>query len=248
MIGTVPPSTLHAAPVTYAARSEQRKVITEATSSGSARRPSGRPAGDGGEHLVARLAGARSLLVGKAAGVEPRAGRGRAGRDGVAADAVPRVGVGDEPREREHGRLPDRVLGHGGRRPLARGGGHVHDRASAPLLHQRRGGPDGAHVAHHVQVPHRVPVLVRELVEADLARDAHVVDEHVDAAEGVRGVLDDVLGLRPAPRGRRRWRGRRRPPRGRAAFARGRGRRRRRARPRSRAGAPPRGRCRPSSR
>src|SRR5204862_6296218 len=44
MIGTVPPSALHAAPVTYEARSEQRKAITEAISSGSASRPSGRPA------------------------------------------------------------------------------------------------------------------------------------------------------------------------------------------------------------
>src|SRR5919201_6345679 len=44
MIGTVPPSALHAEPVTYEARSEHRKQITAAISSGSARRPSGRPA------------------------------------------------------------------------------------------------------------------------------------------------------------------------------------------------------------
>ena len=44
MIGTVPPSALQAAPVTYDARSEQRKTMTEAISSGRASRPSGRPA------------------------------------------------------------------------------------------------------------------------------------------------------------------------------------------------------------
>ena len=44
MIGTVPPSALHAAPVTYDARSEQRNTMTEAISSGRASRPSGRPA------------------------------------------------------------------------------------------------------------------------------------------------------------------------------------------------------------
>ena len=44
MMGTVPPSALHAAPVTYEARSEQRKTITDAISSGRASRPSGRPA------------------------------------------------------------------------------------------------------------------------------------------------------------------------------------------------------------
>ena len=44
MIGTVPPSALQAAPVTYEARSEQRKTMTAAISSGRASRPSGRPA------------------------------------------------------------------------------------------------------------------------------------------------------------------------------------------------------------
>ena len=44
MIGTVPPSALQAEPVTYEARSEQRNAITVAISSGSASRPSGRPA------------------------------------------------------------------------------------------------------------------------------------------------------------------------------------------------------------
>jgi hypothetical protein len=44
MIGTVPPSADQAAPVTYEARSEARNAITAAISSGSARRPSGRPA------------------------------------------------------------------------------------------------------------------------------------------------------------------------------------------------------------
>jgi hypothetical protein len=64
MIGTVPPSALQAAPVTYDVRSEQRKTITAAISSGSASRPSGRPAPtDLGEHLIARAL----LLVGKAA-------------------------------------------------------------------------------------------------------------------------------------------------------------------------------------
>ena len=40
--GTVPPSTPQATPATNEARSEQRKVIAEAISSTSARRPIGR--------------------------------------------------------------------------------------------------------------------------------------------------------------------------------------------------------------
>src|SRR6185312_6853311 len=43
MMGTVPPSALHAAPVTYEARSEHRNTTTEAISSGWASRPSGLP-------------------------------------------------------------------------------------------------------------------------------------------------------------------------------------------------------------
>ena len=44
MMGTVPPSALQAAPVTYEERSEQRNTITEAISSARASRPSGLPA------------------------------------------------------------------------------------------------------------------------------------------------------------------------------------------------------------
>src|SRR5207237_9706284 len=43
MLVTAPPSALHAAPVTYRALSEQRNATTAAISSGSARRPRGRP-------------------------------------------------------------------------------------------------------------------------------------------------------------------------------------------------------------
>ena len=96
-----------------------------AISSGSASRPSGRPAPTFGEHLVA----AAALLVGEASSPSHGVGRGRPGRDCVAADSVARVEVGDEPREREHGRLRHRVVRHPGRRPLARGRGDVDDHA-----------------------------------------------------------------------------------------------------------------------
>ena len=73
MIGTVPPSALQAAPVTYEARSEQRKAITAAISLGLGE-PAERPArADRGEHLVARLACARGLLVGEPAVVRASA-------------------------------------------------------------------------------------------------------------------------------------------------------------------------------
>ena len=63
MIGTVPPSALHAAPVTYEARSEQRKTTTLAISSGVAETSERPPRADLLEHLVAVTA----LLVGEPA-------------------------------------------------------------------------------------------------------------------------------------------------------------------------------------
>ena len=107
MIGTVPPSALQAAPVTYDARSEQRNTITEAISSG-ARESSERPSrADLRENLLTI-----ALLIRKTALAEPCVRLGRPGRDGVAADAVLCVQVGDEPRQREDGGLRDRVVRH----------------------------------------------------------------------------------------------------------------------------------------
>ena len=53
MIGTVPPSALHAAPVTYDAHSEQRKAI--ARDLVGLREPAGGRPAPSGEHLVPRL-------------------------------------------------------------------------------------------------------------------------------------------------------------------------------------------------
>ena len=41
----------------------------------------------------------------------------------------------------------------------------------------------------------QVPVLVRHVLEADIPKDTGIVDEHVDAAEGVDGRLDDTLAI-----------------------------------------------------
>ena len=49
---------------------------------------------------------------------------------------------------------------------------------------------DRAHVAHDVQLPHRIPVLVGDLLEARLNRVADVVDEDVKAPELAHRGLD----------------------------------------------------------
>ena len=115
MIGTVPPSALHAAPVTYDERGRAQKDDHRgdlARLGEPAERP---PRADLREHLVAV-----ALLVGESAVAEPRLRRGRAGSHGVAADPVLRVEVGDEAREGQHRRLHDRVVRHPGRRALSR--------------------------------------------------------------------------------------------------------------------------------
>ena len=83
MIGTVPPSALHAAPVTYEARSEQRKTIDRRDLLRAGEPPERAAGADLREHLVAV-----ALLIREPTVAEPRVRPGRPGRDGVAADVV----------------------------------------------------------------------------------------------------------------------------------------------------------------
>ena len=62
----------------------------------------------------------------------------------------------------------------------------------------RKGRADRAHVAHHVQLPERVPLLVGDLLEAGLIGVADVVYEAVQAAERADRLVDDAFGLAPA--------------------------------------------------
>ena len=62
-----------------------------------------------------------------------------------------------------------------------------------PEGRQRR--PDRPHEAHQVELPVGVPFLVGDVLEACVTRDARVVDEDVEAAEGADGILDRALRL-----------------------------------------------------
>ncbi len=186
MIGTVPPSALHAAPgdVGGSLGREERDHGGDLLRLGeSAERPAG---ADLREHLRAL-----SLLIGETAVAEPGVRRRRAGRDRVAADPVGGVGVGNEPGERQDSRLRDRVVRHPHRRTLPRSRGDVDDRAPAGTQ-VRQCRPDRPDVAHHVQVPRRVPVRVRHVLEGGVDREADVVHQDVEAAERTGGVGDDA--------------------------------------------------------
>ncbi len=83
---------------------------------------------------------------------------------------------------------------HAGRGALSGRRGDIDDGTPA-LEEKRQPGANRADVAHHVQLPVRVPLLVRYLVEACLPGCADVVDEHVEAAERGRGFRDDPRRL-----------------------------------------------------
>ena len=79
-------------------------------------------------------------------------------------------------------RLPEVADQPGGR-------GHVHVRAAALLLEVRRRGAADVEAALQVHREHLVELGLAHAVEHHVAQDAGVVDDDVDAAEGVRPPL-----------------------------------------------------------
>jgi hypothetical protein len=143
------------------------------------REPAQRPSGGDSCKDVVSLA---ALLIRKAALGEPRLRHGRARSHRVAPNRVLRIEIGNKPREGEHGGLRDGVVRHPRGGPLARRRRDVHYRAaSATQMRQR--GSDRTHIAHDVELPVRIPLLVSDLLEARVPCDAHIVDEDVQPAE-----------------------------------------------------------------
>jgi hypothetical protein len=46
-----------------------------------------------------------------------------------------------------------------------------------------------------VDLHDQVPVLILDVLEADISQDTGVVDEDIDSAEGIDGSLDDALAV-----------------------------------------------------
>ena len=210
----------------------QRKTMTEAISAGSASLPSGRPAATFASTVPV------ALLLGEPTFSEPGFGRRRPRRHGVAADAVVRMDVGNEPREREERRLHHRVVRHRRRRPLARARRDVHDCSppSAGAAAQRGSRARRSSCSARTTLP----VGVGQVVERVGWPPATLLTRQSTWPKRSTASPTTCSGP-PAWRGR--WRRGGASPR--AGVARP---RRRRAHPRLAAGARPRVRSRPSSR
>ena len=177
----IPPSTTIDDPVTNEASSEARKRAALAISSGRPNRPMGMWV-----RRRWRLAGSANRSASNGVSIGP-------GHSELAR--IPCRGVlhGQLPGERQHAALAGRV-GHLGRRRPDQGheGGHVDDRSSARGQHGRHRGaapePHPFQVDLHDQLPCGQGGVQHSSVV--VGEDPGVVDEHVDAAVGVDGVVD----------------------------------------------------------
>ena len=122
------------------------------------------------------------------------AGGGHGGDD-VGDDVVLGALLGEGLGEADHGELGSRVVGLAEVAEQASGRGGVDDTAVLLLAEVGPGGAGALVRAADVDLEDEVPVLVLHVLEADVAQDAGVVDEHVDAAEGLDGGLDDLLAV-----------------------------------------------------
>ena len=171
---------------------------------GSARRPSGRPAPAAASAASRSLAGALGVLVGEAAGRQPGGRQRRAGADGVDEDALARVRVREQARERQHGGLRHAVVGHAGRRALARGRGHVDDArlVGGAQVRQRRAG--AAHVGQDVELERSHPGGVVDLPPVGDVRAAPTLLTSTSSPpKRSLAAADGVLAARSGGRGRR---------------------------------------------
>ena len=100
-MGTAPPSTAQAAPVTFEARSEQRNAITAAISSSVPMRPSGGLDRVASSTSSRGLAGALRDLVGQAAVALPQLALDGTRRHRVDEHALRGEGVGEHPAQRQ---------------------------------------------------------------------------------------------------------------------------------------------------
>ena len=130
-----------------------------------------------------------------------RADHARAQR--IDADAVRREFQGEGLGDAHHRELGAAVGGHARGAALAGDGRRVHHRRIARRAQCAEGGAGHQEDALHVHSEDRVPPRFAELLERPAVHHAGVVDQHVQAAEGVHGRLHGCgagLGIRDVER------------------------------------------------
>ena len=120
-------------------------------------------------------------------------GRDIARRDRVHGDALARAFERQRPGEADHAGFGRAVIGEAELALLAVDRGDVDDAAEAPLAHAVDHRP--GHVEQRVEIgaDHLLPLLVRHLLEHGVARDAGIVDQHLDRADLVLDIDDALL-------------------------------------------------------
>lgn len=95
--------------------------------------------------------------------------------------------------ETNHGELGSRVVGLAEAAVETSSRGSVDDATVLLLAEVRPGGAGNLVGAGDVDLHDQVPVLVGQVLEADVTEDTGVVDDNVDTAESLDGGVDDLL-------------------------------------------------------
>ena len=117
------------------------------------------------------------------------------GGDDVADDVVLGALLGEGLCEADHAQLGSRVVGLAEVAEQAGGGGGVDDATELLLAEVRPGGAGALVAALDVDLEDEVPVGVLDVLEAHVAQDAGVVDQDVNATEGLDGGVDDLVAI-----------------------------------------------------
>lgn len=117
------------------------------------------------------------------------------GSNDVGVDVVLGTLLGEGLSETDLGELGSRVVGLAEATEETGSRGGVDDTAVLLLSEVRPGGAGNLVGTGNVDLHDQVPVLVGEVLEADITENTGIVDDDVDAAESLDGSLDDLVAV-----------------------------------------------------
>ncbi len=115
------------------------------------------------------------------------------GSNDIAVNVVFGALLGESLCETNHGELGGGVVGLAEGAVETGGRGGVNDAAVLLLTEVRPSGTGALVGTGDVDLHNEIPVLVCEVLEADVMEDTGIVDEDIDAAKGVDGGVDDLV-------------------------------------------------------